>query len=85
LRDEAVVEVYSAGNAAEAHGLNDALQAAGVESRVVGDFIRSNWATPALQVVAPRIWVRKQDEQAAREIIAEWQAERRPNGDDVTE
>lgn len=76
MPDKAVVEVYSAQTAADAHVVKNALEGAGIEARVVGDALQSGMGYPPWEVVTPRVWVRARDELRARESIARWQEQR---------
>ena len=67
-----VVEVYSAANSIEAHGLRAILEERGIRVQVVGEFL-GNAAGHLLpeHATAPRIWVREGDAGRVREIIEE--------------
>jgi len=65
-----IVEVYAARDAVEAHAIRNELGHAEIEARVVGDMLR--WVAGELPFghhTAPRVWVREEDEERAREII----------------
>jgi hypothetical protein len=72
MSNDQIVEVYAAGNAFEAHELRAVLEEAGIQTVVVGDYLSdaTGWA-PHGQSLAPRIWVRRDDEIRARAILAE--------------
>jgi hypothetical protein len=68
-----VVEVYSAANSAEAHGLHGILEGRGIRAQVVGEFLgNAAGRLPLGQSTAPQIWVREGDAGRAREIIEEY-------------
>jgi len=73
-----IVEVYSAGNAAEAHMVKLALDDAGIESRVVGELLNGVVGEiPVGDVSTPRVWVHEDDAVAARSTIVEWETHRK--------
>jgi len=65
-----IVELRSAANAIEAYAIQDLLKMAGISSHVVGEFLATaaGWL-PLGETIAPRIWVREEDEARARAII----------------
>jgi hypothetical protein len=68
-----IVEVYSAADSFEAHGLCSVLQENGIQSRIVGEELGvAAGCLPLGEAMAPRIWVREGDAARAREIIEEW-------------
>ena len=70
-----IVEIYSAANPIEAHALANALEAAGIKAEVVGDYLGVG-SLPLDRINAnPKIWVRKEDETRARELLKEFKAE----------
>ena len=76
MNDSDIVEIYSAANAIEAHTIANALEAAGIKARVVGEYLgMAAGDLPLGQPIAPRIWVRKEDEARARELLVRWQSE----------
>jgi predicted RNA-binding Zn-ribbon protein involved in translation (DUF1610 family) len=67
-----VVEVYSAANGVEAHGLRAVLEEKHIRAEVVGESLGSAAGRlPLGQATTPRIWVREGDAGRAREIIEE--------------
>ena len=72
-----IIEVYMAANPIEAHTIRGALEAEGITARVVGDVLESGSGLPPGPDTEPRVWVRQQDEAAARKIIEEWEAKER--------
>ncbi len=70
LRRERIVELCSAGDMAEAEGFCELLGEAGIQARVVGDFL-GNTATglPLGETTSPRIWVFASDAARAQEIL----------------
>ncbi len=74
-RDERldVVELCSAANSVEAFAIADALEAAGIKASVVGDVLQATAAggVPLGEASAPRIWVTRQQQQPARELLAQ--------------
>ena len=73
-----IVEVYSAGNGVEAHGLCAVLEERGIRAEVVGESLgNAAGKLPFGQAIAPRIWVREGDAGRAREIIEECTSRRR--------
>ena len=73
-----VVEVYSAANSVEAHGLHGILEERGIRAEVVGESLaNAAGRLPLGQSIAPRIWVREGDAGRAREIIEEYASQPR--------
>jgi hypothetical protein len=71
-KNERIVELCSAANAAEAYAIRALLEEAGIRSRVVGDSLGSAaGGLPLGEAISPRIWVREEDAAHAREIIDE--------------
>jgi len=73
MDDADVVELYSAANSIEAYAMANALKAAGIKARVVGDGLEA--AAGGLAVgatIAPRIWIRKDEEARARDLLKQW-------------
>jgi len=76
LDDSNIIEIYSAANAIEAHAMANALEAAGVKARVVGDYLgMAAGGLPLGQPIAPSVWVLKEEEARARELIKQWKDE----------
>jgi hypothetical protein len=71
-----VVEVYSAANSVEAYAVANALEEAGIKAQVVGD-VSEMWAGGLTlgHPPNPKVWVRKEDEVRARDIVIEWESE----------
>jgi len=79
--EEDIVEVYSAADITEAYFLRDVLGDAGISTRVVGDSLTG--MLPPGEETAPRLWVLRNDEARAREIVAEYErVHQRPHRDD---
>jgi Putative prokaryotic signal transducing protein len=73
MEDPDIVEIYSAANSIEAYAMANALKAAGIKARVVGDVLGT--AAGGLAVgapIAPRVWIRRQDEAHARGLLKQW-------------
>jgi hypothetical protein len=76
MDDSDIVEIYSAANSFEAYAMANALKAAGVKARVVGDILGTaagglGFGMPC----APKVWVLKDDEARARELLVQWKAD----------
>ena len=71
-KNERIVELCSAANAAEAYAIRALLEGAGIRSRVVGESLgnAAGWL-PLGETIAPRVWVREEDAARAREIVDE--------------
>jgi hypothetical protein len=75
VNDPNVVAVYSAANNLDAYALAGALEAAGIEAKVVGEFLNmAAGGLPLGQPIAPSVWVRKEDEARARQFLEEHQS-----------
>jgi hypothetical protein len=88
MDDSNIVEIYSAANSFEAYAMANALKAAGVKARVVGDVLDAAVGGLAFGMSnAPRVWVLKEDESRARELLKEWKAETKitPEQDELDE
>ena len=73
MRNERIVELCSVGNMAEADGLCELLQEAGIRTRIVGDFLgNAAGCLPLGETTAPRVWVRQRDAAHARRVIRKW-------------
>jgi hypothetical protein len=66
MHDSELVEVYSAQDDVQAHGLANLLEQEGIRARVVD---AANGQLPMGEPWNPRIWVFREDEPRAREII----------------
>jgi hypothetical protein len=84
--DDRIVDIFSAADSVEAHGLCERLQDEGIFAQVVGDTL-SNAAgcLPLGERTTPRIWVRESQANRAREIISEWRLESSRDEDDFTD
>jgi len=66
-----IVDVYTTANAVEAYALRTVLEDAGIQAKVVGDFLgNAAGGLPLGVAIGPRIWVHGNDARQAREIIA---------------
>jgi hypothetical protein len=73
MDDSDIVELYSAANSIEAYAMANALKAAGLKARVVGDALGSAAGGLAVgEPIAPKVWIRRQDEAHARELLRQW-------------
>ena len=80
-----IVEVYSAANEIEAGAVRAALDAAGIQARLVGDRLGNAWGEVPLGFRSePKLWVREEDAAAARRVIAEFRANPGVEGLDET-
>lgn len=80
MDDDAVVEVYWAADAPQAHLVKTVLEKAGIEVHVVGEMLQQAVGDlPMGPTTSPRVWVPKEQEARARALIAEWEQERRAN------
>jgi len=73
MHDSELVEVYSAQDDVQAHGLANLLEQEGIRARVVD---AANGQLPMGEPWNPRIWVFKDDEPRAREIILDFEKTR---------
>jgi len=72
IDDVRIVEAFSAANEAEAAAIRAALDAEGIEARVVGDRLGNAWGEVPLGFRSePKVWVLETDLEAARRVIAE--------------
>jgi hypothetical protein len=70
------VEIYSAANAFDAYVIANALIVAGIEARVVGEFLGTgSYVLPLGQPFGSRIWVRSDDEARARKLLEEYESQ----------
>ena len=84
--DIRIIEVYSAGNEVEAGAVRAALDAAGIEARIVGDRLGNVWGEVPLGFQSePKIWVREEDAEAARQVIDDLQMHREEITDEEAE
>ncbi len=78
MDDSDIVEIYSAANSIEAYTMANALKAAGIKARVVGDILGTAAGGLAIGVpIAPRVWIRREDEARARELLKQWKVDAR--------
>ena len=76
---DSIVEVYCAKNEAEARLIETMLKEAGVECRVVGQFLTGAVGEiPPGMASSPGIWVPANRLEAAREVLDNWEAARGP-------
>jgi hypothetical protein len=76
MDDAKIVEIYSAANSFEAYAMANALKAAGIKARVVGDALAMAAGGMGFGVPsAPKVWVLKEDEARARELLVQWKAD----------
>jgi hypothetical protein len=64
-----VVRLLRAQNPAEAHVIEQALRAAGIESNVVGDYLDAGIGD--IPGVRAEVWVHRDDLDAAKEVVRE--------------
>jgi hypothetical protein len=83
MDDENIVEIYSAANSVEAYAVVNALETAGIKAHVVGDFLENAFAGLQLgPTKAQSVWVLKQDEARARELLEKFKTEAASPPDD---
>jgi hypothetical protein len=70
MADSELREVYSAADTHDAHFIKAALEDAGIAARVVGDHLQNAVGDLPFVAIAPRVWVRSDDFDKARAIIA---------------
>jgi hypothetical protein len=76
MDDSNIVEIYSAANSIEAYAMANALKAAGVKARVANEFVQMGVGLlPLSQPITPRVWVRREDEAHARELLKSWKVD----------
>jgi hypothetical protein len=86
MPDSELREVYSAADTQDAHFIRAALEDAGINARVVGDHLQNAVGDLPFVAIAPRVWVRSEDFDKARAIIAAHQQEgRQPSAASATE
>ncbi len=86
MADSELREVYSAADTQDAHFIMAALDEAGIDARVVGDHLQNAVGDLPFVAIAPRVWVRSEDFDKARAIIAaRQQVGRQPNAASATE
>jgi hypothetical protein len=71
MPDSPDVLLFRANNALQAHDLRIALETEGIPAQVSGE---SGGGLPIGAPSAARVWVRKEDEPRAREVLAAWEA-----------
>jgi hypothetical protein len=73
MDDSKIVEIYSAANSIEAYAMTNALKAAGIKARVANEFLQMGVGMlPLSHPLTPRVWVLKEDEVRARELLKHW-------------
>ena len=72
MHESEIVQVYSAADLSQAHFLRNMLADAGIEARVVGERT-STLGLPVGEEAAPCVWVHHRDEQAARQLLVDWE------------
>ena len=77
MADSELREVYSAADTQDAHFIKAALEDAGIDARVVGDHLQNAVGDLPFVAIAPRVWVRSDDFEKARAIIAAHQQVKR--------
>ncbi len=73
MTPEEPVEVYAAGNMAEAQFVHNLLAEAGISSEIVGEALTGVLGRLPANDASPRVWVRAEDEPRARPLIEEYQ------------
>ncbi len=66
-----IVRVASAASVAEAYGWRQALQDEGISCKVVGEYLGGFGIVPTGSVT-PEVWVHRNDELRAREVLKTW-------------
>ena len=84
MTDSELREVYSADNIQEAHLVKTVLEEVGIEARVVGDHLQNAIGDLPAAAIAPRVWVRTENFDQARKIIADQHARRQSNAPPAT-
>lgn len=84
MKDLELVEVCSAINPVEAHLVLAALEEAGIRAELVNETLQSGigWLPPG-EATQPRIWVRREDEAVARQVIEQSRTQRFSEDADV--
>lgn len=67
------VQVYAAGNMAEAQFVHDLLADAGIRSEIVGEALTGGLGELPVNDATPCVWVRAEDEAQARPIVEAYQ------------
>jgi hypothetical protein len=75
MDDSNIVEIYSAASSIEAYAMTNALKAAGVKARVVGDHVATAVGELHVGYTNPRVWVMKEEEAQARELLKKWRVD----------
>ena len=76
MTPEGPIEVYAAGDLAEAQFVHDLLADAGIEATVMGESLGALAGEIPAWYATPRVWVRADDAERARPIIAEYRRRR---------
>ncbi len=71
MADSDLREAYSAANAQEAHFIKNMLSEAGIDARVVGDHLQNAVGDLPAMAISPRVWVRSNDFDRARQLISD--------------
>lgn len=77
MADSELCEVYSAANTQEAHVIKAALENANIDSLILGDDLQDAAEGLPVVAIAPEVWVRTENSDVARDIIAKLQDELR--------
>jgi len=72
MHDNGIVNVYLARDLLEAEFLRNVLDVHGIETRIFGANSIQSGMLPN-EEAAPCLWVRRRDEEHARELLAEWE------------
>jgi hypothetical protein len=76
MDDSNLVEIYSAANSIDAYAMANALKASGIKARVLGEFLEMGaGGLPVGQSTAPKVWIRKDEEHRARELLRQWKVD----------
>lgn len=83
MHDSAIVELFSAADAADAYAIKNLLEDDQITARVVGDWIQTGVGEiPVGIVTAPRIWVLREDAVRAKQLLTDFLAMRRHDTDE---
>lgn len=85
MADSDLREAYSAANAQEAHCIKAMLNEAGIEARVVGELLQNAVGDFSAGAISPRVWVRSNDFDRARQIISHQHSRQRAANTTLTE
>ena len=73
MTSQGPVEVYAAGDMAEAQFVRDLLADAEIEARIVGEALGAAVGELPPLVATPRVWVRAEDAERARPLVEQYQ------------